>query len=465
MSNALSDRLAAARIGSSIAKDGKPSRRRSRLSRILVFALVIVALAGGIAAWLMPETPLQQDARWVGSAAVFASSCLALAVGRVPGLALDRAGVALVGAALMVACGAISLDDAYRAVDLDTLTLLLGMMIVVAHLRLSGFFSLAGGWAMRRAHHPLSLLAAITVLAGLLSAFLMNDTICLMLTPLVVDLVRPMRRNPVPFLLAVAMASNIGSTATITGNPQNMMIASVSHLTYGDFAASLAPVAIIGLVATLSAIAFIYRADLRNDAPFVIQPVAPRTYNALMLRATCGVSALVFLLFVGLSPAKAAMIVGGLLLLTRRLKSERVYAEIDWSLLLMFAGLFVIVAAAENTLLTDAIIPSIARLHFDSVPALSAVVAILSNIVSNVPAVLLLKPFILTLGDQHTAWITVAMASTLAGNFTVIGSIANLIVVRTAAARGVRISFWSHFKVGAPLTLLTLAIGTCWLWL
>jgi len=131
----------------------------------------------------------------------------------------------------------------------------------------------------------------------------------------------------------------------------------------------------------------------------------------------------------------------------------------------MFAGLFVIVAAAENTLLTDAIIPSIARLHFDSVPALSAVVAILSNIVSNVPAVLLLKPFILTLGDQHTAWITVAMASTLAGNFTVIGSIANLIVVRAAAARGVRISFWSHFKVGAPLTLLTLAIGTCWLWL
>jgi Na+/H+ antiporter NhaD/arsenite permease-like protein len=153
------------------------------------------------------------------------------------------------------------------------------------------------------------------------------------------------------------------------------------------------------------------------------------------------------------------------LLLTRRVRSERVYAEIDWSLLLMFAGLFIIVAGAEHTLLSDGTITAVARLHLDRAPVLSAVTAILSNLVSNVPAVLILKAFIDPLTDQHTAWLTVAMASTLAGNFTVLGSMANLIVVQRAAVSGVEIGFWDYFKVGAPLTLFTLVIGTIWLWL
>jgi Na+/H+ antiporter NhaD/arsenite permease-like protein len=174
---------------------------------------------------------------------------------------------------------------------------------------------------------------------------------------------------------------------------------------------------------------------------------------------------LVTLFFVGQPPAKAAIAIGGLLLLTRRVRSERVYAEIDWSLLLMFAGLFIIVAGAEHTLLSGDAIAAVGRLHLDRVPVLSAVTAVVSNVVSNVPAVLVLKPFIDPLRDHHTAWLTVAMASTLAGNFTVLGSIANLIVVQRAAAGGVVIGFWDYFKVGAPLTLLTLLIGTLWLWL
>jgi Na+/H+ antiporter NhaD/arsenite permease-like protein len=153
------------------------------------------------------------------------------------------------------------------------------------------------------------------------------------------------------------------------------------------------------------------------------------------------------------------------LLLTRRVRSERVYAEIDWSLLLMFAGLFIIVAGAEHTLLSSDTITAVGRLQLDRVPVLSAVTAILSNLVSNVPAVLVLKSFIDPLRDHHTAWLTVAMASTLAGNFTMLGSIANLIVVQRAAVSGVTIGFWDYFRVGAPLTLLTLAIGTLWLWL
>jgi Na+/H+ antiporter NhaD/arsenite permease-like protein len=151
------------------------------------------------------------------------------------------------------------------------------------------------------------------------------------------------------------------------------------------------------------------------------------------------------------------------LLLTRRVRSERVYAEIDWSLLLMFAGLFIIVAGAEHTLLSGEMIAAVARLQLDRVPVLSLVTAILSNLVSNVPAVLVLKPFIDPLRDHHTAWLTVAMASTLAGNFTMLGSIANLIVVQRAAASGVAIGFWDYFRVGAPLTLISLAIGTLWL--
>jgi Na+/H+ antiporter NhaD/arsenite permease-like protein len=305
---------------------------------------VLLSLAAGGVAWLQPENPLQRDAGWLAAVAVFVSSYVAIAIGRVPGLALDRAGVALVGAALMVASGALPLDEAYKAVDLDTLTLLLGVMIVVAHLRLSGFFTVASAWIIRRARTPLTLLAAITMIAGAFSAFLVNDAICLALTPLVLDLMRSLRRNPVPYLLAVAMGSNIGSTATITGNPKNIMIGSVSHIVYADFALRLGPVALIGLVLTVVLIALLHRREFGGRARFVAEPPPTRIHRALMLRALTGVAVLVALLWAGQPPAKVAIVIGALLLVTRRAKTGRVYGEIDWPLLLMFAGLFVIVA-------------------------------------------------------------------------------------------------------------------------
>jgi Na+/H+ antiporter NhaD/arsenite permease-like protein len=373
--------------------------------------------------------------------------------------------VALVGACLMVAGGALPLADAYTAVDLDTLTLLLGMMIVVANLRLSGFFTQASAWVMRRAHYPLALLAAVTAVTGVFSAFLVNDAICLVLAPLVLELTLSLRRNPVPYLLAVAMASNIGSTATITGNPQNMMIGSFSQIPYAQFTASLAPVALVGLVLTFVLIALFHRGEFADGTRLMAETPPARIHRVLALRALVATAVLVALFFVGQPPAKAAIIIGGLLLLTRRVRSERVYAEIDWSLLLMFAGLFIIVAGAEHTLLSGDIIAAAGRLDLDRVPVLSAMTAVLSNLVSNVPAVLVLKPFIDPLRDHHTAWLTVAMASTLGGNFTILGSIANLIVVQRAAASRVEISFWDYFRVGAPLTVISLAIGTLWLWL
>jgi Na+/H+ antiporter NhaD/arsenite permease-like protein len=274
-----------------------------------------------------------------------------------------------------------------------------------------------------------------------------------------------LQRNPVPYLLALAMASNIGSTATITGNPQNMMIGSFSHIPYVNFAAALAPVALFGLMLTIILIALFHRREFAGDAQLKAPSTPPRLHRVLMWRALAGTALVVALFFAGQPPAKVAIIVGGLLLLTRRVRSERVYAQIDWSLLLMFAGLFIIVAGAEHSLISGEVITAVGRLHFDRLPVLSALTTILSNLVSNVPAVVVLRPFIDSLPDPAQAWLTVAMASTLAGNLTVLGSIANLIVVQRAATSGVVIGLWDYCRVGVPLTLLTLVIGTLWLWI
>ena len=426
------------------------------VSLAAVGLLLLFALAAALFPWIEPGK--DGAARHLAALSIFIGSYLALAIGKIPGLAIDRAGVALVGACLMVASGVVPLQDAYQAIDMGTLTLLLGMMIIVANLRISGFFALVNAWVVRRVHRPLLLLAAIVLVSGIFSAFLVNDAICLVMAPLVVELTIGLRRNPIPYLLAVAMASNVGSTATITGNPQNMMIGSFSGIPYTHFAGALTPVALVGLLLTIALLAWLHRDDLRGDT---IEPRVPRARinRALVARSLIATGIVIVLFFAGQPPAKAAIIVGALLLLTRRVKSARVYAEVDWSLFLMFAGLFIIVAGAERELPS----PQAVAAHLGSIPVLSAVTAILSNLVSNVPAVLLLKPFVAVLPDHDRAWLVIAMASTLAGNFTVLGSIANLIVVEKAARRGIVIGFWDYFRVGAPLTLLTLAIGTLWL--
>jgi Na+/H+ antiporter NhaD/arsenite permease-like protein len=401
----------------------------------------------------------------VAAVVIFVGSYLALAIGRIPGLSIDRAGIALVGAGLMVASGALPLEDAYKAVDLDTITLLLGIMIVVASLRLSGFFAIATAWVMERAKGPLILLCAVVATSGIFSAFLVNDTICLVLAPLVLELTRAMGRKPMPYLLAVAMASNVGSTATITGNPQNIMIGSFSQIPYTKFVLALGPIALMGLIVTVALFALFHRDEFADTTRLEAPRPDIRVNRVLVLRALLATAVMIALFFAGMVPAKAAIIIGGLLLLTRRVKSRRIYEEIDWSLLLMFAGLFIIVAGAERTLLTPELIARVSGLHLDQVPVLSAVTAVLSNLVSNVPAVLVMKPFVAPLRDHDTAWLVIAMASTLAGNFTVLGSIANLIVVQKASVGGVEIGFWDYFRVGAPLTIVTLVIGTLWLWL
>jgi Na+/H+ antiporter NhaD/arsenite permease-like protein len=395
---------------------------------------------------------------------VFAVTYVVIAVGRLPGFRLDRAGAALVGASLMLALGGLDIDEVSRAIDFDTVALLLGMMIVVANLRLSGFFRLITGWVVARAHHPLQLLAAVILTCGAFSAFLLNDAICLVMTPLVLDVALRLRRNPVPYLLAVAMAANIGSAATITGNPQNILIGSFSQVPYAAFAAQLAPVATAGLVLTMLLIALCYPSEFRGREPFgEIRPRPPHLHGPLAVKSILVVLLMMAAFFAGQPPAKVALIAGGFLLLTRIVRSERIYREIDWPLLLMFAGLFVVVAGFEKAILTPDRIAAISRFGLNRDAMLSLVTAVLSNLVSNVPAVLVIKPFIGETGHPQHAWIVVAMASTLAGNLTVLGSVANLIVVQLARADGVTIGFWEYFRVGAPLTLLTILVGLWWL--
>jgi Na+/H+ antiporter NhaD/arsenite permease-like protein len=393
---------------------------------------------------------------------IFALTYLVLAIGRLPGLRVDRTGAAIIGASLMVAVNALTMREAQQAINFDTIILLFGMMIVVANLQLSGFFSLVAERVVEHAHRPVLLLIAMVAIAGFFSAFFVNDTMCLVLTPLVLEISETLRRNPVPYLLAVAMASNIGSVATITGNPQNMMIGSFSGIPYRQFLALLAPIALAGLALTVLVIFLAYRAEFASHARVHVAKRPVRVDRWLMWKAIVASVAMIVMFFSGWPVPKVAVVAGALLLITRRVNPEKVYRRIDWSLLVMFVGLFVVIAGVEKTSLEKNLAAFAGQIHLDNVFLLSAFSAVLSNLVSNVPAVLVFKPFVAHLQNPTQAWLTLAMSSTLAGNLTVLGSVANLIVIQQARHK-VTIGFWEYFRVGAPLAILTILLGAFWI--
>jgi Na+/H+ antiporter NhaD/arsenite permease-like protein len=396
------------------------------------------------------------------AAVIFLLTYLVLAIGRLPGFRVDRTGAAIIGATLMIASKSLSIQQAYAAIDYNTIVLLFGMMIVVANLRVSGFFTLVSARVVEHTDRPMVLLAAIVLVSGFFSAFFVNDTMCLVLTPLVLDIARRLRRNPVPYLLAVAMAANIGSVATITGNPQNMMIGSFSGIGYRAFAAALAPVAAAGLAALIALLSFIYRREFRQETAMAIEHQPVKVDSVLLWKSLLVSAAMIAFFFAGWPVAEVALAAGALLLISRRVDPEAIYREIDWPLLAMFAGLFIVVAGVERTALPADLLAATARFRLDRTAVLSAWAAALSNIVSNVPAVLVFKPVAAHLPDPRHAWLVLAMSSTLAGNLTVLGSVANLIVVERARPEA-NISFWEYAKVGIPVTLVTLAIGVAWL--
>ena len=387
------------------------------------------------------------DLTLIATVTIFIATYAVVGVGKVPVYRIDRAGAALLGGSLMLAIGVLTPQEAYRAIDFDTITLLLGMMIVVANLRVCGFFRLVTDWIATHVRRPLALLVAIALASGTLSAFLVNDTICLVMTPLVLELVTAVRRNPIPYLLAVATASNIGS------------VASLSQIPYGVFAGKLAPVAAIGLVITVLLIALVHRGEFFTSERLEKAAMPTHHHGPLMTKTLIVMTVMIVLFFLGQPAAKVAIVGGAFLLFTRRVRPQKIYIEIDWPLFVMFVGLFVVVAGLEKMVLTPEVTAAAGHLRLDNSAVLAAITAVLSNIVSNVPAVLLLKPFVPNLEDAQRAWLIIAMAATFAGNFTLVGSVANLVVAQRAKARGVEIGFWAYFRVGAPLSLITIVIG------
>jgi Na+/H+ antiporter NhaD/arsenite permease-like protein len=398
---------------------------------------------------------------------IFGLTYMALAFGKIPGLRIDRAGIALVGAAAMMACGVISMQDAAKAVDYETIVLLFGMMVVVAYLRFAGFFAMATDWVAVRFSGPFALLAVTIALSGVLSAFLVNDVVCVALTPLVLHLCQRLKRPPIPYLVGLATASNIGSVATITGNPQNIIIGSLSQISYLRFAARLAPIALIGLFINFAVVALVYRKTLgdtsQDSSTADVEPqTRTRVHRGLLYKSIAVTLVTVGLFFAGQPIALVALIAAGVLLLDR-VRPERVYKSVDWALLVMFAGLFVVVHAFEvNVVRTWGLERQHALLE-SPVVLVSGLSVVLSNLVSNVPAVLLFKPLMEVMPQKELAWLALSMSSTLAGNLTVLGSVANLIVVENARRAGTELSFLEYLKVGVPLTILTTLVGVAWL--
>lgn len=400
------------------------------------------------------------------AALIFALTYLLIGLQRVPRLHLGRPAGALLGATAMVACGVIGFEQAKRAIDLDTILFLLGMMIVLAYLELSGFFQVVERRVLGFARSARGLLWLVIVSSGVLSALFMNDTVCLMLTPVIVRLTRRLALPPAPYLIALATASNIGSTASIIGNPQNALIAVRSGLQLIPFAAGLWPVAVSGLLLEGALLAWLYRRSITAAPLTVPPPRQPATLQRWMLGASvaAGLGMLIALAF-GVHPAAAAMSAGAMVVLAGATRPRRALQEVDWSLLLFFGGLFIVMRGVEQAGLAHAVVAGVAGPLDAGGPAdlarLGAAITILSQAVSNVPAVMLFVPSmeILPAAIAGRLWMGLAAFSTLAGNLTIIGSVANVIVFESARREGVEVGFFEYLRVGLPLTLGTLCLA------
>jgi Na+/H+ antiporter NhaD/arsenite permease-like protein len=397
------------------------------------------------------------------SAMVVAVTLVGVAVGRLPVLRMNRATIALVGATLLVALGALTLEQAYLAVDWNTIVLLFGMMVLNVNLRMAGFFHLVTAKVVALARTPRRLLALIVAVSGLFSAIFLNDTIVLVFTPLVLDIAFALRRNPLPYLVGLVTAANIGSVATITGNPQNMLVGISSGISFVDFTEALGPIALLGLGIVWGVIVLVYRAEFRPEVfstpyDFVAEVKWPRLRKALFATGLMLVA-----LIAGAPIPLAAVLAAAVLLVTRRTDPAHVFQEIDWSLLVFFAALFVVTGAITASGWGETLLRWL-QPHANGGPGpLTVVALVLSNLVSNVPAVMLFRPVVPTLSDPAGAWLTLAMATTLAGNLTLLGSVANLIVAEIARGRGVTLSFREYLKAGTPIAIISLLVGVVWL--
>jgi Na+/H+ antiporter NhaD/arsenite permease-like protein len=422
---------------------------------------------------------------------IFLTTYVLISVRRFGKLNLERPAVALFGAALMVLFGVVAADQAFASIQLDILGLLLGMMIIVVSLELCGFFTWVSVKMIRASKNQFQFLILVMLVTALLSALILNDTVVLLLTPIVIRACRLIKANPVPFLVAEAIAANIGSVATPVGNPQNALIATQSHITFAEFTGKLLPVTILCLVVAMVLVWLVFRKELVDgcdrkgrywfcersrpiDAEKAILEIDPQPVHR-SIYLVLGALVLVFIGFVlspyiGLPLAMVAFIGGAFVLMflpffNRSVQPIEVLRKVDWTLLLFFVGLFVVLKGVETSGLLATMMDAFqanSGSGLTSIPGLTAFCAILSNLISNVPAVMLLSPFVASVGSNNL-WLALVTSSTLAGNATILGAAANVIVVETGNKMGVEVSLWQFMKAGLPITVITLLLSVVFL--
>jgi Na+/H+ antiporter NhaD/arsenite permease-like protein len=377
-------------------------------------------------------------------------------------LPLNRPASALLGTVLMVATGVMTPEQAYRAVDYNTLVLLLGMMLISAYLYMAGFFVWAADWVLRTSRTPQRLLLFLMLTSGLLSALLVNDTVCLMLTPLVVTVIVRGQLPLLPYLMALAMSANIGSVATLVGNPQNMIIGHMSNMPFLRFSATLLPVAVVCLVIEYAVLRVGFR-RLLAEARIHSSPEQDTTLDKRLLAITLIVLGLVLLGFAsGLNLAWTSLSGAALVMVLAQRDTHEVLKLVDWHLLLFFAALFIVVEGLSGTGIPDAIYQHLRPFLGDQASSqawnMAWFATLGSNIFSNVPFVLVAGKWIPHFANPELTWKVLALTTTLAGNLTLLGSVANIIVVESARGH-IEVGFWDYARLGIPVTILTTVIG------
>ena len=400
---------------------------------------------------------------------IFTITYIGIIFTRLPKINVDRPSAAFFGAVAMIVFGVLNLEEAVKAIDYNTIALLLGMMIIISVLQLDGFFSLIAGKTLSWSKTPLRLLIIITFVTGIASAFLVNDAVVLLFTPVIIAICRASSLNPVPYLIAEILSANIGSAMTITGNPQNMLIGISSDIDYTTFFFKLLPVSVLGMAMIVVVVRWFYRPHFGSKAVMAINGDKFEYRFQSMKFSVPVFIGVVIMFFLGkllhLSIPVIALAGASFILIFGKVKPSLVIKNVDWVLLLFFASLFIVVEGAVKAGLLDFFIQSeVLTPDIGGIVKLHGLSLFLSQIVSNVPYTVMMLPVLKPISSE-ILWLSLASASTLAGNATIIGAMANLIVIESAEKERVKIGFWEFFKIGIVVTLLSFVISIGVLWI
>jgi len=392
---------------------------------------------------------------------VFGLTYMLIASRRLSLLPIGRPAGALLGAVLMVLIGALSPKETYAAIDYDTIVLLFGTMVLTVYLERAGFFEWLARMILSACATPMTLLWAVAALSGALSAFLVNDTVCVFLTPVVVTVCRRGKLPPGPYLIGLATSANIGSAATLVGNPQNMIIGSLSGFPFGRFVLFAAPAAGIGLLLNMFLLYLFYYRRLPSKMDHPASSTATVDWRSLLMAMAVTVG-VIFGFFAGFHLGYTTLTGVVTLILADRKDPRDIFSRVDWSLLLFFSCLFIVVHGLATTGIIEQAwkqsAPFLTYSHTQGLFLFSTLMTLGSNLISNVPMVLLTGPHLSELGSTQLGWVLLAFITTVAGNFTLIGSVANIIVAERARDH-YTLGFVEYLRFGLPSTILVLVAG------